>query len=62
VGHFKRRATPLAAKSIRPEVGRVGPPAALRRLPDAPHRAARRAYPVEPTRPMKQVNIKDHWY
>ena len=31
-------------------VGRLGAPGALRRLPDAPHRAAHRAYPSDPIR------------
>ena len=47
----KRRATRLAAKSARPSrVGRIGAPGALRRLPDARHRAAHRAYPGDPIR------------
>ncbi len=40
----------------------MGPPGALRRLPDVPHRAARRACPAGPLAPMKGVNIKDLWY
>ena len=36
------------ARKTRPSVGQIGPPAALRHLPDAPHRAARRASPDEP--------------
>ena len=31
-------------------VGRIGAPGALQRLPDAWHRAARRAYPGDPIR------------
>ena len=52
----KRRATRLAAKSARPlRVGRIGAArlrswVALRRLPDAWHRAAHRAYPGDPIR------------
>ena len=50
-GYNKRRATRLAVKSARPSrVGRIGAPGALRRLPDAPHRAAPRAYPGDPIR------------
>ncbi len=44
----------------------MGPPGAQRafgrRLPDVPHRAARRACPADPLAPMKEVNIKDLWY
>jgi hypothetical protein len=36
------------AREPEPSVGQIGPPAALRRLPDAPHRAAHRALPEEP--------------
>jgi len=52
--HNKQRATPPACKSARPSLGRIGAAsgvgAALRRLPDAPHRAAHRAYPDDPIR------------
>ncbi len=43
-------------------VGHIGTPGALRRLPDVPHRAARRACPGGPMCPMKWVNINDLWY
>ncbi len=55
--HNKQRATWPAVKSARPTVGRIGAPGALRRLPDAPHRAAHRAYPGDPIRVMKGVII-----
>ena len=48
--HHKQCATRPAVKSARPSVARIGPPGALRRLPDALHRAARRAYPGGPIR------------
>ena len=44
--HHKCNPTTPGAKSARPEGWlHIGPSAALRRLPDAPHRAARRALP-----------------
>jgi hypothetical protein len=55
--HNKQCATRPAVKSARPSVARIGPPGALRRLPDALHRAARRAYPGDPIRAMKGVII-----
>ena len=53
--HHKQRATRQAGKSARPSVARIGSPGALRRLPDALHRAAHRAYPGDPIRAMKGV-------
>jgi hypothetical protein len=67
-GHFKRRATPPAAKSARPAVGQIGPPGVLRRLPDAASIALARRGPVWDSgrtnrfAPMKWVNIYDRWY
>ncbi len=55
--HNKQCATWPAVKSARPSVARIGPPGALRRLPDALHRAAHRAYPGDPIRVMKGVII-----
>ncbi len=47
--HRKRRATPLAAKIARPYGwGKSARPGALRRLPDVPQDAARRACPGGP--------------
>jgi len=46
--HRTRNATPPRRKRTRPSVGQIGPPATLRRSPDAPHRASRRALPDEP--------------
>ena len=44
--HHKCKPTTPGVKSARPEGWlHIGPSAALRRLPDAPHRAARRAWP-----------------
>ncbi len=64
--HNKRRATRPAVNSARPSVARIGPPGALRRLPDALHRPrspiARRAYPGDPIRVMKGVIISDPRY
>ena len=48
LAHHKRFATTPGRKRTRPPVGQIGPSAALRRLPDALHRAARRALPKEP--------------
>jgi hypothetical protein len=53
--HNKQRATPPVVQSARPPVGRLGAApfgvgGSLRRLPDALHRAAHRAYPGDPTR------------
>ena len=48
LAHHKLFATTPGRKSTRPSVGQIGPSAALRRLPDALHRAARRALPKEP--------------
>ena len=48
LAHHKRFATTPRRKRTRPSVGQIGPSAALRRLPDALHRAARRALPKEP--------------
>ena len=48
LAHHKRFATTPGRKRTRPAVGQIGPSAALRHLPDAPHRAARRAWPNEP--------------
>ncbi len=51
---------PLATKSARPSrVGQIGPPGALWRLPDVPHRAARHACPAGRFAAMKWVNIKE---
>ncbi len=59
--HNKQGATRPAVKSARPSVARIGPPGALRCLPDARHRArspiAHRAYPGDPIRVMKGVII-----
>ena len=55
--HNKQCATRPAVKSARPSVARIGPPGALRCLPDALHRAAHRAYPGDPIRVMKGVII-----
>jgi hypothetical protein len=59
--HNKQCATWPAVKSARPSVACIGPPSAQRaigrRLPDALHRAARRAYPGDPIRVMKGVII-----
>ena len=55
--HNKQCATWPAVKSARPSVARIGPPGALRRLPDALHRAAHRAYPGDPIRVMKGAII-----
>jgi hypothetical protein len=43
-------------------VGQIGSPAALRRSPDIPYRAARRAYPASRFAAMKWVNIRVLWY
>ena len=51
--HNKQGATWPTIKSARPSVARIGPPCALRCLPDALHRAAHRAYPGDPIRVMK---------
>jgi len=48
VVHLGRHATTPRRKRTRPSVGQIGPPAMLRRSPDAPHRASRRASPDEP--------------
>ncbi len=56
VGHTRLREARFGGRR------EVGPPGALRRLPDVPHRAARRACPGGPMCPMKRVNIKDRWY
>ena len=48
LAHHKHIATTPGRKRTRPAVGQIGPSAALRHLPDAPHRAARRAWPNEP--------------
>ncbi len=55
--HNKQCAIRPAVKSARPSVARLGPPGALRCLPDALHRAAHRAYPGDPIRVMKRVII-----
>ncbi len=55
--HNKQCATWPALKSARPSVARIGPPGALRCLPDALHRASHRAYPGDPIRAMKGVII-----
>ncbi len=55
--HNKQCATWPAVKSARPSVARIGPPGVLRCVPDALHRAAHRAYPGDPIRAMKGVNI-----
>jgi hypothetical protein len=48
--HNKQRATRPVVQIARPPVGRIGSPGSLRRLPDAAHRAAHRAYPGDPIR------------
>ncbi len=59
--HNKQCATRPAVKSARPSVARIGPPGALRGLPDALHRPrspiAHRANPGDPLRVMKGVII-----
>ncbi len=58
-GLLDRSSRPNASpKRTRPSVGQLGPLDALRRLPDDPHRAARRAWPAktcpnEPLWPIK---------
>jgi len=48
LAHHKHIATTPGRKRTRPKVRQIGPSAALRRLPDPLHRAARRALPKEP--------------
>jgi hypothetical protein len=48
LAHHKHIATTPGRKRTRPKERQIGPSAALRRLPDALHRAARRALPTEP--------------
>ncbi len=60
--HNKQCATRPAVKSARPSVARIGPPGALRCLPDALHRATHRACPGDPIRVMKGVIISAPLY
>ena len=60
--HHKRPGTRPAGKRTRPSVGKNGPLGAFRRLPDAWHRAAHRAYPRGCICAINWVIIIALWY